>query len=84
MILGLICALGSGIVRLVADRFQSNKTTDKYNQALPLMNIVFGQLVGDFNQYFVPGSGLSEQTFRSEVNKSRQVFAASPSLAASS
>ncbi|KAJ6167356.1 hypothetical protein N7497_000199 [Penicillium chrysogenum] len=48
MILGLICALGSGI-------------------ALPLMNIVFGQLVGDFNQYFVPGSGLSEQTFRSEI-----------------
>ncbi|KAJ6150016.1 hypothetical protein N7471_001215 [Penicillium samsonianum] len=51
MILGLICALGSGI-------------------ALPLMTIVFGKLVGDFNQYFVPGSGLSEQTFRSKVNKS--------------
>ncbi|KAJ5753564.1 uncharacterized protein N7511_007717 [Penicillium nucicola] len=48
MILGLICATGSGI-------------------ALPLMTIVFGKLVGDFNQYFVPSSGLSEQTFRSKI-----------------
>ncbi|KAJ5154014.1 ABC transporter integral membrane type 1 [Penicillium coprophilum] len=50
MILGLICAMGSGV-------------------ALPLMNIVFGQLVGTFNEYFVPGSGITEQSFKSAVNK---------------
>ncbi|KAL4922130.1 P-loop containing nucleoside triphosphate hydrolase protein [Aspergillus aurantiobrunneus] len=37
LIIGLGCAMGSGI-------------------ALPLMNIVFGQLVGDFNAYFIPGT----------------------------
>jgi hypothetical protein len=25
--------------------------------ALPLMNIIFGKLVGSFNNYFIPGSG---------------------------
>ncbi|OQE91237.1 hypothetical protein PENNAL_c0010G10196 [Penicillium nalgiovense] len=50
MILGLICAMGSGI-------------------ALPLMNIVFGQLVGTFNEYFIPGSGITEQSFKSSVNQ---------------
>jgi hypothetical protein len=44
--------------------------TDEF-QALPLMNIVFGKLVGDFNQYFVPGAAPSEQTFKSSVNRSR-------------
>ncbi|KXG51540.1 ABC transporter, integral membrane type 1 [Penicillium griseofulvum] len=37
--------------------------------ALPLMNIVFGQLVGTFNSYFVPGSGITEQAFKSSVNQ---------------
>ncbi|KAF9237483.1 hypothetical protein DTO013E5_10125 [Penicillium roqueforti] len=37
--------------------------------ALPLMNIVFGQLVGKFNQYFIPGSGITEQSFKSSVNQ---------------
>ncbi|PLB46368.1 putative ABC multidrug transporter [Aspergillus steynii IBT 23096] len=37
--------------------------------ALPLMNIVFGQLVGDFNDYFIPGKEMSEDTFKSTVNK---------------
>jgi hypothetical protein len=43
-------------------------------QALPLMNIVFGKLVGDFNQYFIPGAAPSEQTFKSSVNQSRLGF----------
>ncbi|KAJ5472359.1 hypothetical protein N7530_006360 [Penicillium desertorum] len=50
MILGLICAMASGI-------------------ALPLMNIVFGQLVGTFNEYFIPGSGITEGSFKSSVNQ---------------
>ncbi|CAI7648531.1 unnamed protein product [Penicillium glandicola] len=50
MILGLVCAMASGI-------------------ALPLMNIVFGKLVGNFNQYFVPGSGITENSFKSSVNQ---------------
>ncbi|KAJ5372015.1 ABC transporter integral membrane type 1 [Penicillium concentricum] len=37
--------------------------------ALPLMNIVFGQLVGNFNEYFIPGSGITEQSFKSSVNQ---------------
>ncbi|KAK9860240.1 hypothetical protein MYU51_010653 [Penicillium brevicompactum] len=51
IILGLICAMGSGV-------------------ALPLMNIVFGKLVGDFNQYFSPGAAPSEQSFKSSLNQS--------------
>ncbi|KAJ5543599.1 hypothetical protein N7461_009602 [Penicillium sp. DV-2018c] len=51
VILGLVCALGSGV-------------------ALPLMNIVFGKLVGDFNQYFVPGAAPSEETFKASINQS--------------
>jgi ABC-type multidrug transport system fused ATPase/permease subunit len=37
--------------------------------ALPLMNIIFGRLVGSFNNYFIPGSGVSEAEFRSSVNQ---------------
>ncbi|KAJ5142531.1 uncharacterized protein N7515_001318 [Penicillium bovifimosum] len=50
VILGLVCAMGSGV-------------------ALPLMNIVFGKLVGDFNQYFVPGAAPSEETFKASINQ---------------
>lgn len=35
------------------------------------MNIVFGQLVGNFNEYFIPGSGITEQSFKSSVNQDR-------------
>ncbi|KAL4788806.1 P-loop containing nucleoside triphosphate hydrolase protein [Aspergillus venezuelensis] len=31
--------------------------------ALPLMNIVFGRLLGDFTQYFIPGSGMTKEEF---------------------
>ncbi|KAJ9644841.1 hypothetical protein H2204_001303 [Knufia peltigerae] len=37
--------------------------------ALPLMNIVFGRLVGDFNGYFLPDSGVTKSEFKSSVNK---------------
>lgn len=37
--------------------------------ALPLMNIVFGALVGSFNNYFIPGSGVSATEFRAGVSR---------------
>ncbi|KAL2864303.1 ABC transporter ATP-binding protein [Aspergillus lucknowensis] len=37
--------------------------------ALPLMNIVFGNLVGDFNGYFIPGSDVTEDKFKSAVSR---------------
>ncbi|THC91109.1 hypothetical protein EYZ11_009423 [Aspergillus tanneri] len=52
MIVGLGCAMGSGV-------------------ALPLMNIIFGRLVGDFNEYFMPGVQIDEKAFKSTVNKNR-------------
>ncbi|RLM00382.1 hypothetical protein CFD26_106875 [Aspergillus turcosus] len=36
---------------------------------LPLMNIVFGNLVGNFNGYFMPGTRVTEAEFKSSVNK---------------
>ncbi|MCJ1473094.1 hypothetical protein MMC13_001744 [Lambiella insularis] len=36
---------------------------------LPLMNIVFGKLVGSFNGYFIPGSNVSQAEFLATVNK---------------
>ncbi|EAW15287.1 ABC transporter ATP-binding protein [Aspergillus clavatus NRRL 1] len=50
MILGLVCAIGSGV-------------------ALPLMNVVFGNLAGEFNRYFIPGTKLDEHAFKANVNK---------------
>ena len=38
-----------------------------FSQALPLMNIVFGHLVGDFNGYFIPGSNVTKAEFKSSV-----------------
>lgn len=38
------------------------------------MNIVFGSLVGHFNQYFTPGAAPSEETFKASINKSRFVL----------
>jgi ATP-binding cassette subfamily B (MDR/TAP) protein 1 len=35
------------------------------------MNIVFGQLVGTFNEYFIPGPGITEGSFKSSVNQNR-------------
>ncbi|KAL4745772.1 hypothetical protein BDW72DRAFT_186104 [Aspergillus terricola var. indicus] len=37
--------------------------------ALPLMNVVFGKLVGDFNAYFIPDSGVTESQFNSAISK---------------
>jgi hypothetical protein len=42
-------------------------------KALPLMNIVFGNLAGEFNGYFVPGTETSEQAFKASVNRNRYV-----------
>ncbi|KAL2836897.1 P-loop containing nucleoside triphosphate hydrolase protein [Aspergillus pseudodeflectus] len=37
---------------------------------LPLMNIIFGDLVGDFNEYFIPGSDTTESEFKDAVSTS--------------
>ncbi|KAL2410372.1 ABC multidrug transporter E [Exophiala dermatitidis] len=37
--------------------------------AMPLMNIVFGNLVGDFNGYFLPNTTVTEAKFKSSVNR---------------
>ncbi|KAL3449166.1 P-loop containing nucleoside triphosphate hydrolase protein [Aspergillus insuetus] len=37
---------------------------------LPLMNIIFGELVGDFNEYFIPGSDTTEEEFKDAVSRS--------------
>ncbi|KAK2793030.1 hypothetical protein FQN52_002178 [Onygenales sp. PD_12] len=36
---------------------------------LPLMNVVFGNLVDDFNGYFIPGSGVTKDDFTGAVNR---------------
>ncbi|KAH6629396.1 lipid A export ATP-binding/permease protein-like protein msbA [Boeremia exigua] len=36
--------------------------------AFPLMNIVFGQLVGVFTDYFVPGTEVTRAEFQAEIN----------------
>ncbi|OJD25232.1 hypothetical protein ACJ73_03403, partial [Blastomyces percursus] len=38
--------------------------------ALPLMNIVFGNVVSDFNGYFITGSEVTKEEFLSSANKS--------------
>ena len=42
--------------------------------ALPLMNIVFGNLVTDFNGYFIPDSGVTERTFKAAVSRNTLFF----------
>ncbi|KAF2181423.1 P-loop containing nucleoside triphosphate hydrolase protein [Zopfia rhizophila CBS 207.26] len=37
--------------------------------ALPIMNIVFGKLVGSFTGYFTVGSGVTEEQFRAGVDR---------------
>ncbi|KAI1680521.1 ABC transporter transmembrane region [Pyrenophora tritici-repentis] len=37
--------------------------------AFPLMNVVFGQLVGSFTTYFIPGTTVTSREFQAEVNR---------------
>ncbi|PZD22793.1 MdlB, ABC-type multidrug transport system, ATPase and permease component, partial [Pyrenophora tritici-repentis] len=37
--------------------------------AFPLMNVVFGQLVGSFTTYFIPGTTMTSREFQAEVNR---------------
>ncbi|KAF9891494.1 hypothetical protein FE257_003961 [Aspergillus nanangensis] len=39
---------------------------------LPLMNIVFGNLVGEFNGYFIPGTTVTEAQFKASISRLRQ------------
>jgi len=35
------------------------------------MNVVFGKLVNQFNEYFTPGTDMSEAEFKSQLNTQR-------------
>lgn len=37
--------------------------------AMPLMNVVFGQLVGSFTSYFTPGTTVTRDEFQAEINR---------------
>ncbi|KAF2849457.1 lipid A export ATP-binding/permease protein-like protein msbA [Plenodomus tracheiphilus IPT5] len=37
--------------------------------AMPLMNVVFGQLVGNFTNYFIPGTTVTQDEFQAEINR---------------
>jgi hypothetical protein len=42
--------------------------------ALPLMNIFFGRLVGDFNSFFIPGGSTTRAEFRHSVAQNALIF----------
>lgn len=42
-------------------------------QTLPLMNVIFGQLVGSFNEYFIPGATITKQEFQKSLNQQTYV-----------
>jgi len=42
--------------------------------ALPLMNIILGRLVGNFNNYFIPGSGVTEEEFKHTVARNALII----------
>ena len=42
--------------------------------ALPLSNIIFGRLVGNFTEYFVPGTSVTEQEFKHSISKNALFF----------
>lgn len=42
--------------------------------AMPLMFLVFGNLVGHFTGYFTPGSGITKQQFMHQVEHNAYVY----------
>jgi hypothetical protein len=40
-------------------------------QPLPIMNIVFGELVGSFSDYFLPDSTTTESEFKASISRLR-------------
>ncbi|GAB1202422.1 hypothetical protein APSETT445_001037 [Aspergillus pseudonomiae] len=69
----------SGMLALGTTR--SSLPLTRRDKALPLMNIVFGNLTGDFNRYFTSSDSLNEDAFRASVNKNRQVLSSTSHLA---
>ena len=41
---------------------------------LPLSNIIFGRLVGKFNEYFIPGTAVTEKQFKHFVSQNALFF----------
>lgn len=63
--------MGSGVVCHV--NCPTNNSGANNPQALPLMNIIFGDITKDFSEYFVAGSGVTESEFKAAVNKNSYV-----------
>jgi hypothetical protein len=42
--------------------------------AMPLMFLVFGRLVGDFTNYFTPGSTITMEKFMNGINQNTLVY----------
>lgn len=71
MLMALICSMGSGVVCVLLILLNGCKLTPL--QALPLMNIFFGKLIGSFNDYFLPNSTTTKESFQKAVNQNRSV-----------
>jgi hypothetical protein len=73
MMMALICSIGSGVVCDLLILFELMQTEKPPLQALPLMNIFFGKLIGNFNDYFLPNSTTTKDAFQKTVNENRSV-----------
>lgn len=71
VLMALICSLASGVVCDLLILFEWMQTDPL--QALPLMNIFFGKLIGSFNDYFRPNSTTTKASFKKAVNENRSV-----------
>jgi hypothetical protein len=63
--------MGSGVVGFSGNMYIA-RDESSLTQALPLMNIIFGRLVGDFTQYFIPGTGMTKEKFLGAVARNTQ------------
>ena len=62
-----LCSVGAGVVEY--HPWPTFVPFAHVTQALPLMNIIFGKLVGDFTAFFIPGTGVTREQFLTAVNK---------------
>lgn len=74
LIVALICSMASGVVSSLCFGSSIAKHPKKLLiglQPLPIMNIVFGELVGSFSDYFLPDSTTTESEFKASVSRLR-------------
>lgn len=76
LMVALICSMASGVVSWLCFGSSIAKNQKKVligPQPLPIMNIVFGELVGSFSDYFLPDSTTTESEFKASVSRLRSV-----------